>query len=107
MGERRGNSVTTLQEFDLEIKPAKIVRGQGLCRLATEALVDKEGVSEEPVVQSMQNEKVEFGEEPLWIDEMLMCERKTSEALLDPELWYYDIHSYLTKGSCPEHMEAS
>ena len=31
--EKRANWVTTLQEYDLEIKPAKIVRGQGFCRL--------------------------------------------------------------------------
>eukprot|EP00253_Pinus_taeda_P013163 PITA_13163 len=33
LGEKRENWVTTLQEYDLEIKPAKIVRGQGFCRL--------------------------------------------------------------------------
>ena len=27
------NWVTTLQEYDIDIKPAKIVRGQGFCRL--------------------------------------------------------------------------
>eukprot|EP00253_Pinus_taeda_P017057 PITA_17057 len=32
LGEKRANWVTTLQEYDLEIKPAKIVRGQGFCR---------------------------------------------------------------------------
>eukprot|EP00253_Pinus_taeda_P031606 PITA_31606 len=31
--EKRANWVTTLQEYDLEIKPAKIVKGQGFCRL--------------------------------------------------------------------------
>lgn len=46
MGEQRENWITALQEFDLEIKPTNIVRGQGLCRLAAEALVDIEGVSE-------------------------------------------------------------
>ena len=30
LGERRGNWVTTLQEYDLEFKPATIVKGQGL-----------------------------------------------------------------------------
>ena len=29
LGEKRANWVTTLQEYDLEIKPAKIVKGQG------------------------------------------------------------------------------
>eukprot|EP00253_Pinus_taeda_P010488 PITA_10488 len=35
--EKRENWVTTLQEYDLEIKPAKIVRGQGFCRLLARA----------------------------------------------------------------------
>eukprot|EP00253_Pinus_taeda_P028659 PITA_28659 len=33
LGEKRENWVTALQEYDLEIKPTKIVRGQGFCRL--------------------------------------------------------------------------
>eukprot|EP00253_Pinus_taeda_P017245 PITA_17245 len=33
LGEKWANWVTALQEYDLEIKPAKIVRGQGFCRL--------------------------------------------------------------------------
>ena len=32
VGEK-ANWVTTLQEYDIDIKPAKIVRGQGFCRL--------------------------------------------------------------------------
>ena len=32
VGEKRANWVTTLQEYDLDIKAAKIVRGQGFCR---------------------------------------------------------------------------
>jgi hypothetical protein len=30
MGERRGNWMVVVQEFDLDIKPAKLVKGQGL-----------------------------------------------------------------------------
>eukprot|EP00253_Pinus_taeda_P012670 PITA_12670 len=33
LDEKRANWVTSLQEYDLEIKPARIVRGQGFCRL--------------------------------------------------------------------------
>ena len=33
LGEKRANWITTLQEYDLEIKPEKIVKGQGFCRL--------------------------------------------------------------------------
>ena len=30
LGDRRGNWLTTLQEYDLEIKPTQFVKGQGL-----------------------------------------------------------------------------
>eukprot|EP00253_Pinus_taeda_P031826 PITA_31826 len=33
LGEKIANWVTMLQEYDIEIKPVKIVRGQGFCRL--------------------------------------------------------------------------
>ena len=36
LGERRGNWVTALQEYDLEFKPTTIVKGQGLCKLMNE-----------------------------------------------------------------------
>jgi len=87
MGERRGNWITTLQEFDLEINSTQIVRGQGLYRLATEALVDKEGASGELEMLSIKYTQMELREEPLWINKVLMYERETSEAFLDPESW--------------------
>ena len=37
LGDRRGNWLATLQEYDLEIKPAKLMKDQGLCKLAVEA----------------------------------------------------------------------
>jgi hypothetical protein len=37
MGERRGNWMAVVEEFDLDIKTAKIIKGQGLCKLAAEA----------------------------------------------------------------------
>jgi hypothetical protein len=36
LGERRGNWMMTLQEYDLEFKPTNIVKGQGLCKLVTQ-----------------------------------------------------------------------
>jgi len=33
MGEKRENWVTSLQEYDIEIKPTNIVKGQGFCRM--------------------------------------------------------------------------
>ena len=37
LGERRGNWVTSLQEYDLEFKPATIINGKGLCKLMAES----------------------------------------------------------------------
>jgi hypothetical protein len=37
MGERRGNWMAVVQEFDLDIKLAKLVKGQGLCKLVVES----------------------------------------------------------------------
>ena len=37
MGERRGNWVPTLQEYDLEFKPANIIKEQGICKLMDES----------------------------------------------------------------------
>jgi hypothetical protein len=68
MGERRGNWMEVIQEFDLDIKPAKIVKGKGLCKLVVEA-------------QDLINEE-DFGWEnelSLWCSESLSVRpRKTS-----------------------------
>ena len=37
LGEKRAPWMTALQEYDLEIKPSTVVKGQGLCKLSTEA----------------------------------------------------------------------
>ena len=36
LGERRGNWVTTLQEYDLEFKPTSIIKGKGMCKSMAE-----------------------------------------------------------------------
>jgi hypothetical protein len=41
-GDKRGNWITYLQEYDLEIKPNKLMNGQGLCKVAVEALDPQE-----------------------------------------------------------------
>jgi hypothetical protein len=45
MGERRGKWMVVVQEFDLDIKPTKLVKGKGLCKLAAEA---QDQVNEDP-----------------------------------------------------------
>ena len=42
LGERRGNWVTALQDYDLEFNPASIVKGQGLCKLMTKSKYNEE-----------------------------------------------------------------
>jgi hypothetical protein len=41
IGEKRANWITTLQEYDLDIKPTKIVKGQGLCKLVVQSVGDE------------------------------------------------------------------
>lgn len=38
LGDRCGNCLTYLQEYYLKIKCAKLVKGQGLCKIPMEAL---------------------------------------------------------------------
>jgi hypothetical protein len=86
MGERRGNWMEVIQEFDLDTKPAKIVKGQGLCKLVTEAqdLINTEDLNRE-------------NELSLW------C----GEALYVPpgeEYWYGKFSYLLHHGTCLENL---
>ncbi|KAH9309891.1 hypothetical protein KI387_037802, partial [Taxus chinensis] len=36
LGSLRGNWIAKVQEYDLDIKPTKLVRGRGLCQLMAE-----------------------------------------------------------------------
>eukprot|EP00253_Pinus_taeda_P034569 PITA_34569 len=47
VGEKRANWITALQEYDLEIKPISIVRGQGFCKMLAGASHIPESSSEE------------------------------------------------------------
>ena len=42
LGERRGNWVMDLQEYDLEFKQASIVKAKGLCKLMTKSKDNEE-----------------------------------------------------------------
>jgi hypothetical protein len=41
LGEKRANWVTSLQEYDLDITPTQIVRGQGLCKLVVDLAIEQ------------------------------------------------------------------
>ncbi|KAH9292584.1 hypothetical protein KI387_042229, partial [Taxus chinensis] len=52
LGLLRGTWVTKVQEYDLDIKPTKLVRGRGLCELMTEIKAsvpeaDQDGIDED------------------------------------------------------------
>ena len=74
LGERIGNWVIALQEYDLEFKPASIVKGQGLCKLMT-----KSGNNEE---QS-------------WEDEAELHVMDVCPLFTAPKYWYRDLVHYL------------
>ena len=85
LGERRGNWVTTLQEYDLEFKLASIVKGQGLCKLMTES---------------------GNNEEQAWEDEAKLHVMDVCPLFIAPESWYRDLVHYLQAGLLPEHWSS-
>ena len=79
MGEKRANWITALQEYDLEIKPINIVRGQGFCKMLAGASQIPENSSEE--VHSYE------------------------VSLNDAESLYADTIYYLKNGYAPSHLD--
>ena len=76
-----------MQEYDLEIKPAKLVKRQSLCKLTAEELdlqEDKEG----------------------WENEADILEREVLYIPTSTNSWYNDLKYYLTHGSNPSHLDA-
>jgi hypothetical protein len=85
MGERRGNWMAVVQEFDLDIKPAKLVKGQGLCKLAVEA-------------QDQANE------DPGWENEMTLWCNEVAYISPRQDSWYKDLAYLLHHRACPENL---
>ncbi len=79
MGEKRANWITALQEYDLEIKPASIVRGQGFCKMLAGASQIPENSFEE--VQTYE------------------------VSLNDIDSLYTDTIYYLKNGYAPTHLD--
>ena len=86
LGEKRAHWVTALQEYDLEIKPLKIVRGQGLCKLAARS----SDVSESDLH---------------FFDEHYLFEREVFPVTAPFDSWYNDIKFFLLHGNAPEHLD--
>jgi len=75
--------MTTLQEYDLKIKPPKIVWGQVLCQMTTEEVED-DG----------------------WENEATMYELKSVEVVDAYESWYSGLKYYLSIGDSPAGLDA-
>jgi hypothetical protein len=84
--EKRENWVTSLQEYDIEITPAQIVRGQGLCKLVTDSFV---GQQEE---NDMSNPGQHY--------QNLIC---CAQNPVSP--WYDDIKFCREHASAPRHLD--
>ena len=82
LGERRGNWVTALQEYDLEFKLATIFKGKGLCKLMTES----------------QN-----NEDNNWENEAELHIVDVCPLFTALESWYRDLVHYIQEGYLPEH----
>ncbi|KAH9293353.1 hypothetical protein KI387_041449, partial [Taxus chinensis] len=80
-GSKRGNWVAKVQEYDIDIRPTKLVCGKGLCELIAEGARHEllEDIVDLPTVLFLGS-----------IDE-----------------WYADIaYTFLTYGECPSHLTA-
>jgi hypothetical protein len=86
LGEKRANWVTSLQEYDLEITPAQIVRGQGLCKLVVDSETEQQEDSDTSILEQH--------------DHSLIC---CTQNLVSP--WYDDIRHCLQHGSAPRHLD--
>lgn len=87
MGERRENLMVVIQEFDLDIKPTKIVRGKGLCKLVMESqdLIDLENYGWDNKIS-------------LWCSEVLYIPP-------GKDSWYGNLSFFLHHGTCPKHLK--
>src|SRR5713226_4837342 len=80
----RGKWVSKIQEYDLEIKPTKLIKGQGLAKMLTQG-------NEKALGMICQNNNPE---------------QSVSDELqrLEQQLWYSDIIFFLHNLTCPDHL---
>jgi hypothetical protein len=86
---RRGKWITKILEFDLEIKPTKLIKGQGLAKLLVESNCNALGVN--------------------FINEQAKSSSKSSQGALSLAAcpWYKDILYFLQELRPPDGMERS
>ena len=77
--------MAVVQEFDLDIKPAKLVKGEVLCKLAAEA-------------QDQVNEDLR------WENELALWCGRASYVSPRKESWYEKLTYLLHHGNCPKNL---
>jgi hypothetical protein len=77
--------MTLLQEYDLEITPVQIVRGQGLCKLVADSIEEQQ--SQINVLTENQDSQ-----------NQICCAQDVANS------WFDDIKFYLTHGSSPRYL---
>jgi hypothetical protein len=94
---KRGRWLAKIQEFDLEVKPTKLVKGQGLARLLAESNFRALGMN------TVQDEEgwIDMNE----IDDQII-EDKIEDKFIGSD-WYKDIVMYLLTLKCPDELSAS
>jgi hypothetical protein len=90
----RGRWITKIQEFDLEVKPTKLVKGQGLAKLLAKSNFRSLGINNLQGYEGHGN--VNEPENQIAISRI-----KEKFALSD---WYKDIVSYLLTLKCPSDL---
>jgi hypothetical protein len=94
---KRVRWLAKIQEFDLEVKPTKLVKGQGLARLLAESNFRALGIN------SAQEEEgwIDMNE----IDDQII-ENKIEDKFISSD-WYKDIVTYLLTLKCPDDLSPS
>jgi hypothetical protein len=78
----RGRWIAKIQEYDLEIKPTKLIKGQGLAKMLTEG-------NEKALGMICLNDNPKFSPDILRLEQVE---------------WYADIIFYLKNLTCPSHL---
>ena len=76
-----------MKEYNLEINLFKLLKEQGLCKLAVEALDPQE-------------------DEEGWENEVDMLEREVLYISASTNSWYSDLKYYFIHGTIPSHLDA-
>lgn len=93
--------MSTLQEYDLEVKPVKIFHRQGFNKLAFKAQDKKDEPKEDRL-----NIGKEVWKEPCLENEARMYEQYVIFVSITTNTWYYDLKYYLSQGYYLEYCIA-